>query len=194
MHSPATFRNHSLRLTHAHARACTAPEPPTRVAGPSRTESLRLPPGRHPPRPRADPPREPPTTREGSSLHWDPPPVLAAVGRGVGDPELLKVPGGIFARPRRMSTGKKNATLKKSKRVFPPECGLRGQGPRLTMTRPVWLGHPRGAAEVRVARPRPGAYSEAASPARRAAAGPIWAGSGLQIIPTLPDCLLQTVW
>ena len=51
---------------------------------------------------------------------------------------MLKAPGGIFARPRRMSTGKKNAKLKKSKRAFPPECGLRGQGPRLTMTRPVW--------------------------------------------------------
>ena len=32
-------------------------------------------------------------------------------GRGVGDPELLKAPRGVFARPRRMSTGKKNAKL-----------------------------------------------------------------------------------
>ena len=142
--------------------------------------------------------RRPPTGTSNHSGGFLPPLGPAACpcpwGHGVGDPELLKAPGGIFARPRRMSTGKKNAKLKKSKRAFPPECGLRGQGPRLTMTRPVWLGHPRGAAEVRVARPRPGAYSEAASPARRAAAGPIWAGSGLQIIPTLPDCLLQTVW
>ena len=39
-------------------------------------------------------------------------------GRGVGDPELLKAPRGVFARPRRMPTGKKNAKLDALQRWF----------------------------------------------------------------------------
>ena len=45
-------------------------------------------------------------------LHWDPDRLSCRSGRGVGNPELLKAPGGVFARPRRVSTGKKNAKLK----------------------------------------------------------------------------------
>ena len=45
-------------------------------------------------------------------LHWDPDRLSCRSGRGVGNPELLKAPGGVFACPRHMSIGKKNATLK----------------------------------------------------------------------------------
>ena len=95
--------------------------------GLTRTEPPRLPPpraGAHSHRVTWTPPRvtpaegtrqPPPSTFNnsgGCGLHWDPDRLSCRWGRGVGDPELLKAPGGVFACPRQVSTGKKNATLK----------------------------------------------------------------------------------
>ena len=61
--------------------------------------------------------RQPPSkylqhTLGGLGLHWDPDRLSCRSGRGVGNPELLKAPRGVFARPRRVCTGKKNVKLK----------------------------------------------------------------------------------
>ena len=93
-----------------------------------RTEPLRLPPPRaeaHSHRvtwtplggTSAEGTRQPPSKYPHHSgrllrLHWDPDRLSCRSGRGVGNPELLKAPGGVFACPRHMSIGKKNATLK----------------------------------------------------------------------------------
>ena len=49
-------------------------------------------------------------------LHWDPDRLSCRSGRGVGNPELLKAPGGVFACPRHMSTGKKERNIKNPNR------------------------------------------------------------------------------
>ena len=97
-----------------------------------RTEPLRLPPPRaeaHSHRvtwtplgaTSAEGTRQPPSKYPQHSgrllrLHWDPDRLSCRSGRGVGNPELLKAPGGVFACPRHMSTGKKERNIKNPNR------------------------------------------------------------------------------
>ena len=121
-------RPHMPKPTHFPIPFASKPNLSRPAQGLTRTEPLRLPPpraGAHshgvtwtPPRATpAEGTRQPPSKYLQHSgrplgLHWDPDRLSCRSGRGVGNPELLKAPGGVFARPRRVSTGKKNAKLK----------------------------------------------------------------------------------